>query len=309
MTERNAVHTERCSACQERPSILSVRPDRAGWALSVLTERGRSVCWLRTSIDVLHVGAHAVLLEDPASGLHLVSDPSRGLTPDGAVLERDAFAGFAQDARTGGRDLHAVLAGLRSTARVSSRDLRLGPSAIEPQAVVAFAQALDRVRPVRTSIDPAPLRALAGDLVEGAHAGDGDRVHGTLLRLVGAGPGATPTGDDVVVGVLAGLRAFGASTSSAVEVLAATARPLLGRTTAASGHEVRAALAGRFSERVHQLVGSLADPAAAIRVVAAASGWGATSGIDLASGLHAAVSRGPAEQRGALHHDTVRRCA
>ncbi len=61
------------------------------------------------------------------------------------------------------------------------------------------------------------------------------------------------------------------------------------RTTWVARHDLRAAAAGRFCERVHRLAEALADPVRARHVLVDAARWGATSGLDLAHGLRAAA--------------------
>jgi hypothetical protein len=112
-------------------------------------------------------------------------------------------------------------------------------------------------------------------------------VTGTLLRLIGAGPGSTPAGDDVVAGVLAGLRAT--RNPAAATALGAQVLPLLTRTTSSSAHYLASAVDGRFADRVHLLVAGLADVRSATRAVRAASTFGASSGTDLLAGIAAAA--------------------
>ena len=125
------------------------------------------------------------------------------------------------------------------------------------------------------------IRAYAPDLV--AAASDGRGLGQLLIGLVGAGPGTTPTGDDLIVGVLAALDTTG-STAAARRLRAAVA-PLLTRTTAASRHYLASAIDGRFGEHVHALVRRLEKSASAETTIELASRWGATSGIDLLTGL------------------------
>jgi len=103
--------------------------------------------------------------------------------------------------------------------------------------------------------------------------------------LIGQGPGATPSGDDLLVGLLAGLaatRQHGAARFA--ELLAAQAR---GRTTRPG--EAFLLHAGRleFSERTIGMTGALLGHGVeglegAIRETC---GWGASSGVDLLTGL------------------------
>jgi hypothetical protein len=145
-------------------------------------------------------------------------------------------------------------------------------------------------------MDPRPTRALAGSLTRAALSGDRGRVAQLLRRLVGVGPGTTPAGDDVIVGILAALDAATgslleeASARAARAVLGAGLRPLLGRTTAIARHDLTAALAGQFAEHMHQMVAALADPTAVPAAIATARSWGATSGVDLATGMASALA-------------------
>ena len=91
-----------------------------------------------------------------------------------------------------------------------------------------------------------------------------------------------------MAGVLAGLHATGRP--AAASALATQVLPLLGRTTSASAHYLRAAAVGRFAERVHLLVAGLRDETAAAGAVRAAETFGASSGADLLAGV-VAVAR------------------
>jgi len=103
--------------------------------------------------------------------------------------------------------------------------------------------------------------------------------------LIGLGPGATPSGDDLLVGFAAGLATI--DHPLARSFAAGVALEACGRTTSLA--EAFLAHAGRleFAERVHRAaVGVLdTDP---IRMRAAVTGtlaWGASSGADLLVGL------------------------
>jgi stage V sporulation protein SpoVS len=65
---------------------------------------------------------------------------------------------------------------------------------------------------------------------------------------------------------------------------------LLLRTTAVSRHDLAAAVAGQFAERVHTLLQALGRPGLVPAAVRAARGWGATSGIDLGHGIAATAA-------------------
>jgi hypothetical protein len=120
---------------------------------------------------------------------------------------------------------------------------------------------------------------------------EGSAVLGDVLaEIVGRGPGSTPSGDDVLVGILAVLNSphSSAAGAGAAESLGRAILPLLWTTTDISGQLLRQAVKGLFSRDVHELVlALLGNPAPqqlrkAIRRVIET---GATSGADTCMGL------------------------
>jgi hypothetical protein len=264
--------------------------------------------WRAASVwRIVHVGQSAAILAslpaDPAGRLLPLTSTRRGLVPAGVCLpdERafETLAARLAAVRTGaasGAPAAVDLADWRTVppAEVSVVNLRIRPVAARARAVEEFAARLraeDQDVEGGAAMDPRPARSLAEPLMHAALDGDGPRVAHVLSRLVGAGPGATPSGDDVIVGVLAGLDAVAGSllpqhrARAARALIGARLRALLDRTTAVSRHDLAAATVGEFAEHVHLLVSALTDVAAVPAAVAAARGWGATSGVDLASGM------------------------
>lgn len=114
-----------------------------------------------------------------------------------------------------------------------------------------------------------------------------------LARVVGRGPGLTPAGDDVLVGILAMLR-LTASTLAATQaaILARSVEPLLASTTDLSAHLLRQAARGLFGRALHELVSALADdtaPGPLRERIDRALASGATSGADACTGVLAAA--------------------
>lgn len=117
-----------------------------------------------------------------------------------------------------------------------------------------------------------------------------------LPRLVGLGAGSTPAGDDVLVGILAGLTAMSAL-STAGQELEALRQVLAGvslRTHPASRQMLAAAADGSFPEPLVDLARAMGDPepgeeltAAAARVLA----LGATSGRSFLAGVLASLGQ------------------
>jgi len=111
-----------------------------------------------------------------------------------------------------------------------------------------------------------------------------------LSKVVGRGPGATPSGDDVLVGVLAVLTSphSGMAGARAAELLGRSLLPLLSTTTDVSGHLLRQAANGLFCRDVHELVSALIgapSPRELGEMVHRVLDTGATSGADICEGL------------------------
>jgi hypothetical protein len=119
-----------------------------------------------------------------------------------------------------------------------------------------------------------------------------------LTTLVGRGPGLTPSGDDVIAGVLLALRSAGEL--AAVQGIGAALVPHLHRTTSISAALLRAAVEGYAVPEVVALLnspGSSLDPNLLARVLAI----GHSSGHDLVVGITAAC-RALAEHRTSVDH-------
>ncbi len=224
-------------------------------------------------------------LAGDGGALVILTTAGAGVMPGGASLDAPEFARLRALLARNRSDL-VDLAAWNAPSAAEAVDLSLGERAIPAPAAHALLGALDALPPSPALPSPDPLRRLAPRLAGQALAGD---VDGELLRgLVGAGPGTTPSGDDVIVGVLAGLQAAGRA--RAARTLARRALRLLPATTAASGHYLSAAADARFGEHVHELVAALSAGRPPARTIGLAARWGATSGIDLLFGLAAALS-------------------
>lgn len=118
-----------------------------------------------------------------------------------------------------------------------------------------------------------------------AAPGRSPEFRGQVSALIGRGRGLTPSGDDLLIGLQAGLRARGRP--DAAQALAAAVLPLVPRTTAISAHLLRSAAENRFAEPVHRILAAFRrrDPALLERAVC----WGASSGRDTAAGILAAL--------------------
>lgn len=303
--------------------------------------RGR-VPWRQHPFTIVHIGQSAIVLGTTGDGSEdvTVTDGVRGLVPGGVcVPDPEEFSRVRSVAVRAGVDARVGLRAWDASTFpgvVEGVDLTISPVSPDPAALAAWRSLLASVPPgpIDPVMDPAPSRALAGPLAEaalapGVSAAPRSRTRGgvssadqddaaprvrpsetmveTLLRrLVGAGPGTTPTGDDTIVGVLAALDAARGTVLAPHAVEAARSRiadglaPLRHGTTRASRHDLAAATAGLFPERLHEIVAAMADASAVPAAAAMARTWGATSGLDLAH----AVAAGLAVARATTHPDT-----
>lgn len=120
------------------------------------------------------------------------------------------------------------------------------------------------------------------------------KLHDVLAKVVGRGPGLTPAGDDVLVGIFAVLRSgvAGSAGAAAAQYLGRTIGPLLPTTTTISGHLLRQAEAGLFSRPLQELVAALIADSTPCQVevrLGRLLATGATSGSDVCTGLLAAA--------------------
>ena len=232
-------------------------------------------------------------------GLTVVTSVSAGLMPGGlCILDVGAYRELHRGIRHGGASALRTWVSSHSEL-IDEVDLRLGCAPLTTPAVRLMWDLLRAESAPSRRHDPVPvgpIRARAPRLVRAAtaprSASGPDALRAELAALVGAGPGTTPTGDDVVVGVLAGLICRGHV--AAARRIAARLPGLLPGTTRASAHYLSAACRGEFGEHVHRLVAALADPSSVPEALVLARAWGASSGIDLAYGLAAAALTNPA---------------
>jgi hypothetical protein len=127
-------------------------------------------------------------------------------------------------------------------------------------------------------------RPVVARLTLALEAGDRSGAAAAAARLIGLGPGLTPSGDDALVGIEAALHALARPSAGFLALALGDAEA---RTTDLAATLLRHAAAGEFAERLHTLLAVLLGsddesvPAAIERAVA----WGATSGIDCLLGV------------------------
>ena len=114
----------------------------------------------------------------------------------------------------------------------------------------------------------------------------GDRLAAAAAsrRLIGLGPGLTPSGDDALAGIESALYA---TAHPMAGFLAAALDDVDARTTTVSSAMLRHAARGDAAERIQRLLDGLLarDPHTLAPAIDAAVRWGATSGSDLLAGV------------------------
>jgi Protein of unknown function (DUF2877) len=195
-------------------------------------------------------------------------------------------------------------------ARTGRVLLRLAGAAVwrpdEPRALLAHAQIDAHLRAARVRL--AQRRRTCSSVIDGRAAPvmaalrdacrtlDSDAASRAGERLIGWGEGLTPAGDDVLVGLLAGLDAFAPGDARRLRFRAALASAVvagLQRTTPIAAHYLRLAAGGHYSEPLVDLRNALVcepDWQAVDMCLQRALDVGATSGADTVSGLLAALS-------------------
>lgn len=163
---------------------------------------------------------------------------------------------------------------------------------LPPTARTSALSALTGLTEVEDELGPT-LAALAEELVadlgrtpDGQLVGHGAPRPSPVRSLVGLGPGLTPAGDDVLCGLLLGLRATGDEQARAA--LEREVTPLLGRTTALSATLLRHAAAGYAVPPLVALLGAWhagADEQRQAALAAEVAAVGHTSGAALLLGL------------------------
>lgn len=122
------------------------------------------------------------------------------------------------------------------------------------------------------------------DLAEAIGRRDQAAAAAAAHRLIGRGPGLTPSGDDIITGAEASLHAIAHPMAGFAGAVLADVGS---HTTEVSAAMLRHAAAGAFAERIHRLIqAALVDDLAPTGdPLRGAANWGATSGTDTLTGV------------------------
>jgi len=136
-----------------------------------------------------------------------------------------------------------------------------------------------------------PLAASLSCLARGLCYGRAGDLATAMTGILGYGPGLTPAGDDLVVGLLAAA-GTGVEYQVCLPGLHRAIISNLNRTTTVSAHILRQAMAGDYHEYLQEVLHAVTRGVPEKVTVAARSllGLGATSGTDMATGLYLAFT-------------------
>lgn len=128
-------------------------------------------------------------------------------------------------------------------------------------------------------------------LVRALAEGSGAAAIREAVELIGIGPGLTPSGDDVLVGLLAGLDAIDHPLRAEVAAAVGAAAPA--RTTSVGAATLAHATRGAYTEWLHAVLVALSEASGdgdpVPTAIARAMTYGATSGGDTLVGVFAAM--------------------
>lgn len=219
--------------------------------------------------------------------------PDAGIAVDlsGAAVWRGAVAAVSMD--LGSMDLGPIglcpMAPGGAAIAVALRELRA--TLVERAPEQGFTPLLAAPASVRSSVERAFATRLAHTLPLLARATERRDVPGVTAaaaRLVGLGPGLTPSGDDFIAGYLAALwsrAGFESGIDAMLPSLADALAPLFLRTNAISRQMLSDAVQGRFAERLVDVTLAVANAGDVVDASAHALASGHSSGADTLCGL------------------------
>jgi hypothetical protein len=228
--------------------------------------------------------------------------PELGNLPHGIRIEAPGRLAFSDHLRPGRRVgcraavLRIADSGLAiDLSRAQAWRGELKPVHFARPAVATAWQVAWRALQHRRCSDRDPLLRSVGErggaLAEASRALDIERATAAARALIGCGPGLTPAGDDLIVGLLAGLRCSRDEAPARHDFLCALGAAVASE-AAATGEISRAvlrqAIAGNFAEPLSTLAGAIAEGVPPVEVEAAAGRAlcvGHTSGGDGVLGL------------------------
>ena len=211
-------------------------------------------------------------------GNRVLCVPEAGITVDLSVAAVWCGAVTAVSLHPCGIAIAGALHELRATLVKRAPEQGIAPLLVAPAGARS---ALERAFAARLS-HTLPMLARATE------RRDVTAIVGAAARLVGLGPGLTPSGDDFIAGYLAALRSragFDCSIDAMLQSLADALAPLFLRTNAISRQMLSDAAQGRFAERLIDVTRAVAGAGDVVGAAARALASGHSSGADTLCGL------------------------
>jgi hypothetical protein len=260
-------------------------------------DRELIACGPRGAGCITSVYPHAVVVETDAGALVTLAPRDRPLVPFGVGLDpRAVEASVGRHVQFGPRRIAVGGVSIRLEGDGVSLGLPIGPPALgevlatqltrltlPPRTCALLAGGGDdRVLERAATILTALVRALV------APAPTPGGIARRVAALVGLGPGATPTGDDLLTGIAAALGRLGerAPPAGRREYLEALAAVAPDATTPVGRAMLAHAASGHFVEPLRDLAAALGRPGPELDgAIARLAAVGAQSGADLTAGL------------------------
>lgn len=224
--------------------------------------------------------------------------PGHGLLPLHVIVDRFGLASVlerAAEARAQRSDALQVCFNLVRARRFAVRLTPLcGMRSARAQIAVEAVGEWLRSQPTPSGLGESMASVLApGSRWRRALAGYAGGTIDELRSLIGRGSGATPAGDDLLVGALAHSWASEGGTSTLIARLGALAGEFDRLTTVTSGTYLRAALRGEFGSHLAAFAYALSrgDPDRLFATARRVARHGSTSGIDTLSGFVLAADK------------------
>jgi hypothetical protein len=231
----------------------------------------RVLSWLKNgrSARLLHRFEHVINLVNDQGDLMTLAGRKIGPGPFTMIVEGDFQAGFAaeQPVKIDPQTLRLICGSLVIDARQAE--------VWEPRPDWERLKTIPSADLTSTAPLPGPIEAFLQQLLQGIVRGDDEMCQAAAFGLAGRGDGLTPTGDDVLLGVLYGLWVW-RPRQDLMTLLVDTAVP---RTTSLSAAFLRAAAAGEATYHWHDLVNGRAQARTQILSIGHNSGAAAWTGF------------------------------
>lgn len=224
---------------------------------------------LATQANLIYVGQTSLLLQTHNDRILPVTKQSRGLVPGGVTVSDESFNETVPHL-SGSAETITIAHLLPHLDKAPIADLTIYPATFDTRVVTQLHDALTSALTPTSHRLATHCRLITTDYVKHTHA------------LIGAGSGSTPSGDDMLTGILAATYAL--PDPDTRRALTPVIQGFLPRTTRISRHQLKAALGGEFASAHLKLITHMSAGDSRIAIELAQS-IGHTSGTDFLTGL------------------------